>query len=221
MLKNLALAFWENVKNRTQFRAKKLRILFAWPSVILLFWCSQSDASSFTAGIPLIILGEAIRIWAGGYQEKKGKLLVTNGPYAYTRNPLYWGNFLIGLGMAVVASNLWLTLIFIAGFILIYASTIKSEEQDLTAHFGDEYRNYAGAVPRIFPRFSPYLGRTKIPFGRRSAEGAGGRDTGPAGGPADRGQSALGPGADEKSMVGPFQVRQRTGEGPDLGSLYH
>ena len=81
-----------------RLQPKKLRLLLAWTGGILLIFNTRIDEQSFLVGIPVVILGELIRILASGYLEKKGQKLATSGPFAFVRNPLYIGNFTLGFG---------------------------------------------------------------------------------------------------------------------------
>lgn len=148
----------------TRFQFKKLRIALAWIGGVSLYVFSNSDDRSFRVGLPIVLAGEAIRLWASGYIEKKGGKLATDGPFAYVRNPLYAGNFLLGLGIVLISRNLWFMALFLVGFMVIYRGTVEKEEKDLEALFGDPYRRYLKEVPRFIPRLSPYPFREKIAF---------------------------------------------------------
>ncbi|MBI5096501.1 MAG: isoprenylcysteine carboxylmethyltransferase family protein [Nitrospirae bacterium] len=91
-----------------------------------------------------------IRTWASGF-IKKDKELAQEGPYALTRNPLYLGNFLIGLGFSIMACIPILLTLFLLAFSLIYIFTIRNEEKSLSAKFGDTYSAYKSRVPVFFP----------------------------------------------------------------------
>lgn len=119
-----------------------LALVFAYPSREALLW-----------GLPFIVLGEAIRIWASGHIHKMAKV-TTTGPYALCRHPLYLGHAVITLGFLIGAGNLWLIPIGLAVFLLIFLPTMEREETHLTELFGDEYRHYMQAVPRFVPRWS-------------------------------------------------------------------
>lgn len=147
---------------RLQF--KKLRIMLAWLGGIILFLNLDITDESFLAGAPIALVGELIRIWASGHMEKKGEKLATGGPFAYTRNPLYVGSFLIGLGIVTVCGDPYFILLFLAGYGFVYWGTVKKEENDLSQLFGETYRRYCLQVPRFFPRFTPYPDREKTVF---------------------------------------------------------
>src|SRR3989338_4068988 len=76
-------------------RFRKLRLYFTWPFVIILAIYAKSTNQGFLVGAIFIVLGEIIRMWSHGYLRKSRRLAIS-GPYAYVRNPLYLGNFLIG-----------------------------------------------------------------------------------------------------------------------------
>lgn len=141
-----------------------MRIVLAWISLLFLFGFAHIQDSSFRIGIPFVALGELIRLWAGGFQERKGKVLVTNGPYAFLRNPLYLGNFLIGIGIVLITRNTFLLLAFVIGFLWIYSKVVRREEEELLKKFGELYHRYLNAVPRFFPRLSAYPHRTQMSF---------------------------------------------------------
>lgn len=146
------------------FRFKKLRVLVAWLGVPLLIFFARIDDTSYGWGASLMILGEAIRLWALCFVERKGTKLSMSGPYAFTRNPLYVGNFFLGLGLMVICANWILALIYIIGYTIMYLGTIRSEETELAHRFGKIYAEYCKNVPRLFPRLTPYSPPEKTSF---------------------------------------------------------
>ena len=147
-----------------RFKFKKLRLLLAWLGGILLILNTHINDESFRLGIPFILLGEFIRILSSGYLERKGKKLATSGPFAFVRNPLYIGNFILGLGVVLVSNNLFNFALFIIGFSILYFGTVKKEEGVLSTEFGADYADYIREVPRFFPRFTPYSKTSRDPF---------------------------------------------------------
>jgi hypothetical protein len=85
---------------------------------------------------------------------KKNEDLATSGPYAYTRNPLYLGSLLMGVGFAVAARSWWLGVALVVMFVAIYLPVIRGEEKFLRAKF-PEFDEYARSVPRMLPRIVP------------------------------------------------------------------
>ena len=121
--------------------------------------------SSWTLAVGGIIglLGLALRAWASGHLRKNDALAIT-GPYAYTRNPLYLGSFLIGLGFTVAAGRWELALVFAALFLGIYVPVMRVESATLEELFGHKYRRYAQAVPMFIPRPRPYREAVRAKF---------------------------------------------------------
>jgi protein-S-isoprenylcysteine O-methyltransferase Ste14 len=108
-------------------------------------------------GGALSIVGLAVRAWATGHL-RKNSALATTGPYAYTRNPLYLGSFLLALGFTIGAGRWILGIVFVALFFGIYFSVMRVESATLAKLFGESYQPYADAVPLFFPRLTPYRG---------------------------------------------------------------
>lgn len=106
-------------------------------------------------GLEIAFLGEGLRIWANGYLQKDESLAV-NGPFSYTRNPLYLGSFLIGCGFCIATSRLPLFVIFLAFFLLVFLNTIRHEENILEGKFGAEFQKYKENVPVFIPKLTPY-----------------------------------------------------------------
>jgi protein-S-isoprenylcysteine O-methyltransferase Ste14 len=100
-------------------------------------------------GLPISVLGLALRGWASGHLAKDQQL-ATTGPYAYLRNPLYAGTLIVALGMVLAARSPWLAAISIASFGLVYFPAIELEEQHLSEIF-PWYAEYAKRVHRFLP----------------------------------------------------------------------
>lgn len=110
--------------------------------------------------------GLLLRAWSAGHIRKNDRL-ATSGPYAHTRNPLYLGSFIMGLGFTIAAGHWWLLLggLFMALFLGIYLPVMRVESQTLAELFGAEYTRYARAVPLFLPRPTPYrTGATATKF---------------------------------------------------------
>jgi protein-S-isoprenylcysteine O-methyltransferase Ste14 len=129
----------------------------------------KPSAFSIAVGLPLAFAGEAIRAWAVGYSgvttrsdTVEAPALVTAGPYAYVRNPLYVGNFVTatGFALAYTGANKPLTRAAIVAASLgvmlgVYAVIIPHEEAFLQTAFGEAFEEYRSSVPRIFPALEP------------------------------------------------------------------
>lgn len=103
----------------------------------------------------MAFLGLILRAWASGHIRKNSRL-ATTGPYAYTRNPLYLGSFLIGLGFSIASGRWPLALIFALLFLGIYLPVMRVESADLRGLFGADYERYSRSVPLFFPKLWPY-----------------------------------------------------------------
>jgi protein-S-isoprenylcysteine O-methyltransferase Ste14 len=142
--------------------------LLAVPAVMLAF-LGKPSALSIAVGLPLAFTGEAIRAWAVGYSGVTTRgdavtapALVTAGPYAYVRNPLYIGNFITALGFAVAftgANGLLARKALVCGalgaMVGVYSIVVPHEERYLRATFGAEFDEYVAAVPPVIPRTAP------------------------------------------------------------------
>jgi protein-S-isoprenylcysteine O-methyltransferase Ste14 len=111
-------------------------------------------------GGAVAVCGLLVRAWASGHIRKNDALAIS-GPYAYTRNPLYLGTFILGLGFTVAAAGGWasfflLACLFAALFLGIYLPVMRVEALTLAQLFGEDYERYAAAVPLLFPRLTPY-----------------------------------------------------------------
>ena len=137
---------WRSIVEQHRIMLSAVFVLFA-----LVF--AQPTRSSLLWGLPWIMLGEALRIWASGHIHKMAEVTRT-GPYALCRHPLYLGHALITTGFLIASANAWLFLAGLAVFAMIFMPTMDREEQDLLRVFGDEYRRYMEQVPRFFPRLN-------------------------------------------------------------------
>jgi len=111
-------------------------------------------------GLLLVIFGFAWRVWGAAYLSSSvvwSDFLETGafhvgGPYRFTRNPLYFGNVAIALGIGMMGPPAVTGLVLIFNLILIVA-LIAAEERTLAARFGAAYEAYAARVPRLVPLF--------------------------------------------------------------------
>ncbi len=123
---------------------------FLFAAVFLYF--AEPNILSLAIGGAVAVVGLLIRAWAAGHIRKNQELAVS-GPYAYTRNPLYLGSFILGVGFTITAGVWWFVflVIFTVLFLGIYLSVMRVEAEELTQIFGAEYKRYARRVPLFFP----------------------------------------------------------------------
>ena len=130
----------------------KLRVPGGFILVAAFLWLSAPSPASLAIGLPVSVLGLALRAWAAGHLEKN-TTLADGGPYAHVRNPLYIGTLLTAAGL-VIASRRWeLGVLFAIVFLLIYLPVVELEEQHLRKLF-PEYASYAERVPKLLPRIN-------------------------------------------------------------------
>jgi protein-S-isoprenylcysteine O-methyltransferase Ste14 len=131
----------------------RLRVPSGFLIVVIFAWLSHPTVESLAIGIPVSILGLALRGWAAGCLAKNQQL-ATGGPYGYTRNPLYIGTLLVAAGLSIAARSPWLAGLFALVFVFVYLPVIQLEEQHLRRLFPD-YQAYAREVPALWPRLTP------------------------------------------------------------------
>ena len=121
--------------------------------------------ATLAVGGVVALCGLLLRAWASGHIRKNDRL-ATSGPYAHTRNPLYLGSFIMGLGFTLAAGAWWWLLgaLFMALFLGIYLPVMRVESQTLARLFGVEYDAYARRVPLFLPRLVPYRADAEMKF---------------------------------------------------------
>ena len=134
--------------------ARRIRVPLGFVFAVLYLWLARPTWRFMALGTILIIPGLLIRALASGH-VRKNEALATSGPYAYTRNPLYLGSLLIGIGFAIAARSWWIGAALIVMFFAIYLPVIYGEEVFLRMKF-PQFDEYAWQVPRMFPRIMPW-----------------------------------------------------------------
>jgi protein-S-isoprenylcysteine O-methyltransferase Ste14 len=134
--------------------AKRLRLPLGFILGISYLIFARPTPLTLAVGGLIALLGVLVRAWASGHISKNERL-ATTGPYAHTRNPLYFGSFLIAAGFAIAAH--WaLLLLVVAFFVLIYAPTMQRERANIAGRFPEAYEVYASNVPAFVPRPTPW-----------------------------------------------------------------
>jgi len=130
--------------------AARWRVPLGFAMAIGVVILSRPSWRFLVAGAGIALVGLLLRGWAAGHLEK-GRRLATSGPYGYTRNPLYLGSFVLGLGFAMAAASWVLGLAFLVFFLLVYVPVMRREEEDLRRQFDGGYERYARSVPLFVP----------------------------------------------------------------------
>lgn len=154
----------------------KHRGIFPVPFILLLLLFSNPRPWSWAVGIPLILLGEAIRFWGVGHaggatraRDLRAHVLCTSGPFAHVRNPLYLGNTLMALGTVTIGGWWPLMAVQPVFYLVYYYLIIRYEEPFLVREFGVVYEPYRRAVRRLIPRLRPYSEKSGRDFSARDA----------------------------------------------------
>ncbi len=122
---------------------------------------AQANGSPVVAGFGVAIcaLGVGFAIWARTHlgrswgmpmSVREGSELVTRGPYAFVRHPIYTGILLAILGTAMVRWSVWSAVMLPVVFVYcVYAA--KSEERSMTTRFPNQYPDYMNRTKMLVP----------------------------------------------------------------------
>jgi protein-S-isoprenylcysteine O-methyltransferase Ste14 len=133
---------------RVQAWATRLRFVLALPAAALAI--VFTDRGPMWPGVLLALWGEAIQVWASAHLRKNVEVAMS-GPYAWVRNPMYLGRFLVGLGLALLTWRWFLILPYIAVFSFYAHARVLGEEARLRRRFGESYTAYCAAARRWLP----------------------------------------------------------------------
>jgi protein-S-isoprenylcysteine O-methyltransferase Ste14 len=133
---------------RTEFLPPVPALSGALGIVFAVFTVSLAAASASFMAIAVRTLGKQ---WAVAARLVEGHKLITEGPYAYVRNPIYTGMFgmLIATGLAMEhwTATIAAVIVFAVGLVI----RVRTEEKLLRAAFGEEFEAYARRVPAVIP----------------------------------------------------------------------
>ena len=114
----------------------------------------EQDSGVRVWGLGVFIAGFIISFWAtftvSEINIEKPSQIITTGPYAYTRNPMYFAWALMYAGISVWGNNLWLVIFFPLALLITHFYDIPNEEIFLHEKFREEYEQYANRVKRYF-----------------------------------------------------------------------
>lgn len=108
-------------------------------------------------GLALVLAGALLALWGAITFRRHGTAvvpiraatsLVQNGPYRFTRNPMYLGFTLAYLGTATALNAMWPLLLLPMALVLLFRLVIRKEERHLWDTFGDDYVQYRKRVRR-------------------------------------------------------------------------
>ncbi len=143
------------------------------PFLIIIVVLSEPTLPSLVIGLLIVIVGESVRFWGvsiAGSETRTtrmvgGSHLVTSGPFAYVRNPLYVGNIMVYVGVGVMSMALfpWLLIGACLWFCVQYRLIVAWEEEFLLQRFGAEFADYQKHVRRFLPRMTKYVPSAPAP----------------------------------------------------------
>jgi protein-S-isoprenylcysteine O-methyltransferase Ste14 len=131
--------------------------------MLLLIRTGEVDGRTLiAAGALLVVAGQSLRLWAVRHIGTVSRTrttrygpLMTAGPYAIVRNPLYVGNWLLWTGFAVWSRLLWMLPIAWVVFFVQYGAIAKWEAAFIRSKYLTAYDEYARQVRAWMPRWPP------------------------------------------------------------------
>jgi protein-S-isoprenylcysteine O-methyltransferase Ste14 len=124
---------------------------FLWPtSPLPAVWAFAAGAALILASV-LITPPALLRFRRAGTTidvRKAASTLITDGPYRFSRNPLYVALTLLFVGLGVIFNNAWILILVVPVFLVMNVWVVRREETHLEAQFGEAYRRYKSAVRR-------------------------------------------------------------------------
>ncbi len=135
------------------------RVRLGYPVAVVFLVLARPIPRAIMIGGLVAAFGLLVRGLASGHLRKDEEL-ATTGPYAVTRNPLYFGSAFLAAGFIIAGHSLWAGLIVGVYFAVFYYAVIRNEEADLRKRFGAVFEDYAARTPLFFPGFPAPKGST-------------------------------------------------------------
>jgi protein-S-isoprenylcysteine O-methyltransferase Ste14 len=139
------------------------RVPLGYPVGLLCIGLARPTLSSVAVGAVIALMGLLVRAAAAGHL-RRAKALADTGPYARTRNPLYFGSALMAAGFLVASHSLAAAILLAAYFVVFYPTVMRREEAELRSNYGAAFEEYARRVPLFFPRLGRSGGAGKTEF---------------------------------------------------------
>jgi protein-S-isoprenylcysteine O-methyltransferase Ste14 len=138
------------------------------PFLIVMIVSARPTLASVLVGGAMVVAGEFLRLWGvaiAGSETRTtdrvgGTYLVTTGPFAHVRNPLYLGNIIVYVGFGIMSMALfpWLPAFALVFFSWEYSLIVSLEEEHLESRFQSDYLEYKQSVPRFLPSPKRFIG---------------------------------------------------------------
>lgn len=121
---------------------------------LFVLWMARPTAPTLWIGLPVALLGEALRVWAAGHLEKSREV-TQSGPYQWMRHPLYVGSSVMGVGLAIACGSVWVAVLVVLYLAVTIGAAVRTEETFLRERFGRDYDAWrsgalTGSVRRRF-----------------------------------------------------------------------
>lgn len=163
-------------KYRGQFPV--LLFVLAVPFLFLTDMLNETDQIIWNSiSVIVSVIGFLIRFYTIGTTPKgtSGRntkqqiadYLNSTGIYSMVRHPLYLGNYLVWIGIAIFTYNIYFIVIVSLLFWLYYERIMFAEERFLEKKFGEEYITWSNRIPAFIPSFKHYT-KTTIPLSIKS-----------------------------------------------------
>jgi hypothetical protein len=117
----------------------RVSIGFAFGAAVL--WLARPSAGTLAIGVPVAVVGEALRVWASGHLNKSREV-TASGPYRWFAHPLYVGSSVMGVGLAIAAGSVVAAVLIAVYLGATLTAAIRSEEAFLRRTFGNDYDRY-------------------------------------------------------------------------------
>lgn len=138
--------------------------VFLYNGITTLVWYGEYYSLMYKLVCMFVsLLGMFVRLYTVGYtpnrtsgrntKQQVAETLNTRGIYSLVRHPLYIGNFLLWLGIAMLTVNLWFVVAFVFIYWVYYERIMYAEEQFLRRKFGDVYVRWAEKTPAVLFSF--------------------------------------------------------------------
>lgn len=149
-------------KVRRWLQSTPVRTFAIYPVAVIAFEMIRQGGTLRVVpwGIPLLIWGYLQYRLVGRYRRRLGgggpgldvppQRLVNDGPYRYTRNPMYLGHLIFMAGLALTFWS-WLALVILLANLVWFHLRVRGDEQRLLQHFGAPYADYCRRVKRWIP----------------------------------------------------------------------
>jgi len=114
------------------------------------WWCAAIGALVAGAGL-YMVLSARVRFVRSGQDPAPWRptpVLLVEGIYGRTRNPMYLGITLFQLGLGIALGNGWIAALAPLGLAIVHVLAVRAEEAYLEERFGESYLHYTASVRR-------------------------------------------------------------------------